>query len=289
MPAVNLAGEPVGFKTYLELRAAASKKARDLKITFSANGKTATPRLSEIGVSVNAEKTADKAFSARRLGDMPGALAMWQAQNVPLTVSVDEQKLEKYLNKAFPEQFQAPEEPTLRYDAAQGAFAIVTGKNGQGFDIEKLEQRILSKSANSGTLNFTTKDEPIEPNVSEAAALEALAETEEKLLLRLELRYFEKIIYFPEPQQIAAWLTFSPTESGELEINYDRAKIRKFIQNDVTASLNQLFGPGTDQPHSSDTVLQITEVDALTTDIVYALRSAESFSKEIEAVPKQTQ
>lgn len=285
MPAVSLASTPVALKTLPQLREVADEKVRKFNVVFSSGNKTITPPLKQIGVTIDRGATAEAAFAARRFSDMPGSMAVWQAENVPLKISVDKQKLEKYIAAEFPEIYEAPEEPNLRYNPAAGAFEVMPGKNGRGFNIEKIAEMITEKAGNPGKIMITASNKPVEPKVDEAAALETLAATEQQLLVRLELVYHEKLIYYPEPAEIAGWLEFVPKDNGELAIAYDRAAMGEFIRSNVTASLNQFFGPGTDQPHSSEVPLRIRGVDALVADMVYALRSSESFVKEVEAMP----
>lgn len=288
MPAVSLAGAPVAFMGYPELRNIAAEKASQLEIVFSAGGKTARPDLGQIGIQIDQAATAKAAFEARRMGDMPGTLALWQTRNVPLQISINKQKLQQYITTTFPKTYAPPQEPDLRYSPASGQFELVPGQAGKGFDVEQIALNITRRAENPGTIVLKNTAQSVEPAIGDDAAVVAQEQANQVVGLEMEFLYKQKPIYFPEPPQIAGWMEFVPdTNNGELSIRYDQAAMKRFLENELAASLNRFFGPGTNRPYSSEQPLAITEKDALVADMVHAMRSLQTFSKEIEAVPAE--
>lgn len=284
MPNVRVAGVPAGLASRAEVERAVGDAASRLSVVFKAAGKTTAPPLERIGVQIDQNATVNAAFGARRLEDMPSSLALWKAQNVPLVLAVDQQKLEEYIEVTFPEVYRPPKEPDLSYRPASGQFELIPGESGQGFDIAAIARVIKSRSANPGTVTISASQQPVPPGVSDAAAVYTQDQANQRLWLRLEFLYQQELIYYPEPSEIAAWMEFVPDEqNAELDIRYSRARMNEFLRGPVESNLNRFFGPQSDGSNSSETPLQLTNPEALMADMLYALRAKDSLSKEVEA------
>lgn len=285
MPRVQAAGEPVGLATRAELKQAVAQAASELQIRLRADGVTKQPPLRRLGVTVDIAATVNKAFTARRLADLPAGLALWEPRRVPLQVSVDQDKLAAYIAAAFPDVYKAPEAPSLTFSPESGQFELVPGTPGRGFNIAAIAKQIQDQVAQPGVIVVTASDAPVAPAVGRAAAVYAQSEANQRLWLRLEFLYDQKLVYLAEPPQIAAWMEFVPdTAAGSLDIRYDRERMQTFLRRQVQPSLNRFFGPGASALHSSEAPLKLVNTAALIDDMIYALRTKQSMAKEVEAV-----
>lgn len=283
-PSVSLAGIPVGFMTRGEVKQVAARATAKLRVTFKAGDIVKTPPLQRIGVRIDQAATVRAVFAARRINDMPGALALWQAKTVPLRMSIDQAKLRQYLRQVFSRAYEPPRPPTARFAPDKQRFVLIPGQPGHGFDAEAIAHKIASRADNPGRLRFTADQQAVALDISRTEARRTLARASQRLYLDLRLLYQQKLIYAPEPAQIAQWMKFVPTDSG-LAVHYQRGAIRGFLRGEVEASLNRFFGPGTNRPRSSQRPLQLADTRALVNDIVHALQRGEPLTKEVTAAP----
>lgn len=284
MPNVSVAGASVGLKTRAEVAQAVAVQADEMQLVFEAGNSRVSPKLEDAGVAIDQVATVNAVFAARRIDDMPGGLAVWQTVNVPLVVSVDEQKLEAYIDAAFPDSYEAPQQPGLTYNPSVNQFDSVPGKNGTGFDIADIARLVNANAAQPGRITVSATNDPIPPGIPDAAVAYVQDEANRRLLLRLNFLYQNKLIYFPEPSEMAEWFLFTPSRDGtKLVATYDENRMALFLRGRVTASLNSFFGPDVSESAGVKEPLQLTGTDALVGDMVVALRTLQPLEKEVEA------
>lgn len=285
MPNVTVGSKAVGNMPLAGIENSVHQEAVKLRVTLKDKQKILEPELRDMGVTVDVAATVRLAFEARRGGDLLSDVQVWRASNIPLQLTVDETKLDEYLAAHFPETYLAPQQPDLEFNPGVEQFDVVPGKNGAGFDVAAINAAIQAVASKPAPLTISATDEPIAPSVTDAAAVYAQDEANKRLLLRLDFLYKDKLIYFPEASEVAAWMYFEPARDGlRLDIRYDTPKVVAFLRNNVTVSLNGFFGPGSATMSEKSEQLKIADPEALADDTSNALRSLESIEKEISVV-----
>lgn len=282
LPNVSVAGAAVGNTSRAEVERAVARQAAELRLRLTSDDASRAPTLAEVGVRIDEAATVEAVFDARRLQDMPEALALWQTSNVPLRIEVDEQVLGQYLAANFSEVYEAPVQPELVYGAGQ--FELVPGEAGTGFDVAAIANDIEDRAADPGTITIRASERAVLPSVTDVVAANTQEEANKRLWVKLDFLYQNKLIYFPEASEMAQWYIFEVSRDGtELVIRYDRAAMATFIETRVNDSLNSFFGPGGSEGEGGE-YLQIIGVDALVEDMIDAMQAKESLEKEVEAV-----
>ncbi len=168
----------------------------DAPITLTNNGTQWMPKLADLGMRVNINRTVDEAYRAGRSGGPLGRL--WRAvemkqgakQYVPLYLQVNEQTLATYLDGA---QAQLG---TLQRDASvavKGNQIVVTpGTDGTKLDRDALEQQLLDNTAHLRPVSLALPVTFAKPTITTETAEQAKARAEALVGLPLSLTFNDK-------------------------------------------------------------------------------------------------
>ncbi len=162
-------------------------------VTLTNNGKQWTPKLTELGMRVDVDRTLDEAYRAGRSGGPLGkfwrAIEMKQGakQYVPLYVQVDDQALAAYLDGL---QIQLGTPPRDASIAIKGNQIVVTpGTDGTKLDRDALRQQLLDSVAHLKPAAFALPVTFAKPAITTDAADQAKARAEALVGLPLVLTF----------------------------------------------------------------------------------------------------
>lgn len=283
LPNVNIAGLGVGGNTKKEVMTKVQALEKRLKISFRDDVIKVTPALDEIGVTVDKEATVKNVLDARRGQNFTDDVQLWKTVDVPLELTINEGRLARYLQTTFPTTFRQAVAPTLRYNAEVEQFDMIPGKPGAGFTTDKIALSIVAAAHEPRPIMFRSTKRPVYHSVTDTTAVYTQDEANKRLLLRLDFLYEGKLIYFPEPSEIASWFEFKPNESSaRLDIGYTKQKIVDFLNTRVTKSVN-VYGPRLTVAEASEK-FTIADTSMLAEDVIAALKANEPIEKEVEVV-----
>ncbi|MDQ6603747.1 MAG: VanW family protein [Chloroflexota bacterium] len=165
-------------------------------VTLSNDGKQWTPKLTELGMRIDVDRTVDEAYRAGRSGGPLGRL--WRAvemkqgakQYVPLYVQVDDQALTTYLD-GLQTQLGTPQRDASV--AVKGNQIVVTpGTDGTKLDRDALRQQLLDSTAHLKPATFALPVTFAKPAVTTEAAEQAKGRAEALVGLPLSLTFNDK-------------------------------------------------------------------------------------------------
>ncbi len=165
-------------------------------VTLSNDGKQWTPKLTELGMRIDVDRTVDEAYQAGRDGGPLGKL--WRAvqmkqgakQYVPLYVQVDDQTLTTYLD-GLQTQLGTPQRDASV--AIKGNQIVVTpGTDGTKLDRDALKQQLLDSTAHLKPATFALPVVFARPTVTTEAAEQAKGRAEALVGLPLSLTFNDK-------------------------------------------------------------------------------------------------
>jgi vancomycin resistance protein YoaR len=165
-------------------------------VTLTSDGKQWTPKLTELGMRVDVDRTVDEAYRAGRSGGPLGKL--WRAvemkegakQFVPLYVQLDDQALAMYLD-GLQAQLGTPERDASV--AVKGNQIVVTpGTDGTKLDRDALKQQLLDSTAHLTPAVFTLPITFAKPTVTTEAANQAKTRAEALVGQPLSLTFNDK-------------------------------------------------------------------------------------------------
>lgn len=197
-------------------------------ITLSYSGKQWTPKLAELGMWIDLDRTVDEAYHAGRSGGPVGQL--WRAfemqhgakQYVPLYVQVDDAALNTYLNGLQTQLGTPPRDATV---AVKGNEVVVTpGADGTKLDRDVLRQQLLDSTAHLKGAAFTLPVSFAAPAVTTDAAEQAKARADALVAAPLSLTFADKKWDLARDELVAA-LRFAPDLSVRIDASAFTARV----------------------------------------------------------------
>ncbi len=219
-------------------------------VTLSNDGKQWTPKLTELGMRIDVDRTVDEAYRSGRSGGPLGRL--WRAaemkqgakQYVPLYVQVDDQALTAYLD-GLQAQLGTPQRDASV--AVKGNQIVVTpGTDGTKLDRDALKQQLLDSTAHLKGTTFALPVAFAKPTTTTEAAEQAKGRAEALVGLPLSLTFNEKKWDISRDQLVGA-LRFNANLDARIDaaalapqINAIAGAVKQDPQNAVIGWDNQL-------------------------------------------------
>lgn len=228
----SVAGVSVTGQTEAELLATAQKLGGTSSLALSVNGKQATFDLADLGVTLDAQKTADQALGTAD----PNHHGWWPVRRVdtPLVYDYSTDDLQKAVDDAFVSGAMAPQDATVALDK-DGQFVTTPDEPGATVDVTPVEAAIdtLSTGGTVGTITLTTQTVPA--SITSAAATSAAEQANAIINASYTFKSTSKS-YTLGAAQIAKWVTLTPdASSGAITVGVDQDAVAQ----DLPAILDQ--------------------------------------------------
>lgn len=238
-PATFLASTEVSGKSRVEL----TKIAKDLfeagELTMVNGDIVAHASLSDLGISLDAEKTAEEVL---RVGDENNIFVKFNPflhKDNDLVVEVDQEIMQNYLNERFYDISTPPSEPVVAYKDNLQLFEVVPGKNGQVISSKTIDPLVSAILTQPQKLVEKVELSEVEPVVSDNDAGEARDYMNSRLGLRLNMQHNGRTLYFIDPWDIAAFAVFTVNhDTGKFDASFSDDKIKSFINQKLAPSLS---------------------------------------------------
>lgn len=229
LPSVAVAGIESGGKSEEALKAQLEAQTKDFKINLKSGKKTISPSLKEIGYEVDVDQTIENAISEKR-DSMLGRFVFWQEENVPAVITINNNLLDSYLDKKFPELTKAGQDARLEFDEIQGTFVITAHKDGTGPDAMALKTQLEKSSQNLEDITATVKKTAKPAKITEEK-LASLVEPANEIVSRSIILQGTVGTYLVAPSDIALWITPTPQKDGSIDLVIDDAKVQSYVES----------------------------------------------------------
>ena len=124
------------------------------------------------------------------------------------------------------------------YDNSQNRYFVQPGAPGHSIDLDNLYKEIDNLLANPKLANYEIKIDEQNPVVSNAAAQAVADRANNSLSQVIQIVNNGRVLWTLDPWDIAAWTSFSIDQNaGSYAINYDKEKIKGFVNDAVVAQL----------------------------------------------------
>lgn len=288
-PGVTFAGSSVAGQTREQLKDTVSDAVKSTTITIKDNdGNTDTAKLTDLGVTVNINKTVSNLLAAKH--DDDGVLAAINAVNpfdkseVPLAAQTNELDLTTYVTDKFVDEDERAVASTISYDSDEQAFTTVEGREGRTPETDKVltavRNAINVPGGNStASISYKNVDMPVSVSAAQRATDEANARLNSKIVLD---NGKDKTFELPV-DVVASWIKpNADLDKGTISLTYDEQAIGNYLEQEVPNQLNQDKVSQEDAVDSNGTVLvtivkgvdglKVKNVSALTPKVVNALQ-----------------
>ena len=289
LPRASVAGVSVSGLTHDQIAEAVDARASQAVLTATVSGTTTELRLADLGITVDAQASADRALAANA-SIVARLTAPFHTTQTPLVYSLDEDTLARTGSDLALAAGPATVESGVSPDADQGMFVATRGRTGKGIDTASLKEAAteLAETLAPSSTEFTASD--VEPAISYADAVSA-AETANRLISP-EVSVTDGIdTYTAGTEDKLKWVAITAHNGALQAPTVDRAGVSAWVEatakstnveakgaiDNVDAQGNVLVRsfPGSDG-------LEVDNADEVTSGIVSALESSSDYEGDFD-------
>lgn len=243
--------------------------------------------LSEAGITISTAASIDAAMAAQRPPELWKRLAWWQRRDIPLTLQVDRQEFQGFLQTKLTKPVKPLVNATVQTDGGQ--LVVVPEQIGRGYTIADAENTVRDSVAYLKTQPLVLTDQDLVPPVRTPAAEEAKRRAEPMLTETIAFTVRGRALQASRAD-IAAWLEFSAVDMDHtIDITVDSGRILEYLNR---VGLSSAQAPRSQvvmtDPNGQSQVLipgrgglDIVNKDAVAAEIAKKVLAGQSFSADI--------
>ncbi|MDR1512705.1 MAG: L,D-transpeptidase/peptidoglycan binding protein [Propionibacteriaceae bacterium] len=263
-PGVTLFGQSVAGQTAQELRSTLQAIDQAFRANLTADGTTLSADADDVGLAIDVDRSVEAAL-AEGGGEYPWVeYSPWKAKAAPGAITVDQAKLQAYLDGEFVSADQKTVEPAVTFDEAAKQFTAQPSRTGLKTQVEPVvaafEAYARGERAASDAIAVTTQVD--EPFYSDDSAKQAAATANARLALQLvfdngQTGWGERS-YQITPELLASWTEVVPNKAtGAFDVTLDDAQAKADLLPILNREVAKPMIPNTDvlDPDSPDEIL----------------------------------
>ncbi|MDN6795205.1 MAG: L,D-transpeptidase/peptidoglycan binding protein [Propionibacterium sp.] len=289
LPGVSVAGTSVTGQTRDEVAQAVSARAGELTVTVNVDGEPTTAKLADLGVTVDADATAAKAFEPNASA-WSRLKALFDHRDVSVVTSVDEAKLQAFGQEVSAKAGSAATDATVVLSEDGSQFVATPAASGVGVDVSQLTGVVSTAASTLSSQTVDLQASEVAPKVSTEAA-QAAAEKANGLLA-LDVTITDGITdYTASAQDKAQWVNIPADGSEDAAPAFDDAKVTAWVEK-VAGESNEDPEPGIKNVNSRGDVVAVASpgkngwktnnVPSVAKAVVEALHKGESYSGDFD-------
>ncbi len=166
---LSVAGvEVTRSKTYAEMDKQLNQKMADYRLTIEKPGtETQKYTLDQLGVSVNIAQTIDNAKAAKEQGPLLQRLQWWHNNSAPVVFSVDQEKLQQFIDEHATVVVEAPVSAALIIE--EGIIRTTPQSDGKGYFDSSAHERIATSIRNLKPTQLVFEQQTLKPKITNEA------------------------------------------------------------------------------------------------------------------------
>lgn len=284
LPGVSVAGTSVTGQTQDEIASAVAKRAEDISVTVNIDGTPTSAKLSDLGITVDAEATAAKAFAANpswtaRIG------ALFDHTDVAVVSTTDDSTLAAFGEELAASLGAPAVDATVKTSDDGTSFVATEASSGKGIDTKALATSAAKavSTLTSQSLDLTAVD--VSPNVTTEAA-QSTADAA-NALVALDVTISDGVDdYSASAADKVSWVTL-PDTPGTGSPTFDGSKVTAWVTS-TAESTNTEAVAGVKNVNSAGTVVSVASegvsgwtvnnADSVAAAAVEALSQNQSYS-----------
>lgn len=226
---------------------------QNAKIKFKNGANVWEATSQEMGISIDAKKTADAAYRVGRNKNVLQSIteqlsAAFFGRDIPLETTIDDKKFDLAYARFFTKIERETKNASLEYNPESGLFEITKEQKGNLISRNKLRANLLKNAARLSTENIVIETKEETPKINESGTLEARKKAN-AILARAPFIF----IYYPydtsanglakpqeykiEKDQLKDFLIFREN-AGRLETDIDETALKNYIVQ-ISPSINR--------------------------------------------------
>jgi len=222
-PGTELAGRDLTGFSMTQVRNVAATLIENYTAKLELQGQQAEATAKDLGITFDLEKTVGGAMNAGNTAAMSDRYNPFNTKKTLLVMSINEEKLQSYLNDAFISDAQRSTPAEVVYDADQGGFTVQPGKDGTEADAAAVAKELKAGKGINEVLTVATISES--PRITTESAQQTADAANQLLATPYTVTAASKSYTIPT-SSIASWVQFTPDEDRgviTMSINADQA------------------------------------------------------------------
>lgn len=254
VPGVTIMGQAPAASQADELRAELQARIDKATITFSVEEQTQTASLSDLGVTLDLDKTLHDAMAPSR--SLSGRMSTpFKGIDIPIPFTVDEEKLRSFAESLLGEGADKVTNAGFTFNQEDGTFTVTPAAPGKTLSIADIEQatKQTAQTLTPSTLTLDVKTE--DPTVT-TADIQAYVD-KAQALLHTDLSLTDGIDTFtPDIKEKASWLKLPKqnTKPGNPEVEVE--KVTAWVK-DIAQKTDVEAKPGVNNVNSKGKVVSV--------------------------------
>jgi vancomycin resistance protein YoaR len=213
-------------------------------VTLTFEGQSWTPTLADLGATLDLEATAAQAVGAGRSGDLvQRAQQLWQIYHngidVPPTVTIDANQLQRYLTQLAGEIEQPPRDAALSLTA--GKVLPTPAAAGRQVLVDATQVDVIRALQSLAPQSIALRTRLLAPQIDDTALAPAVAQAQTMLRAPLVLKREEQIITWDQ-EQLASLLDVAKVD-GQVAVVFDGERVTEAVER-----LAQVINSGSVEP-----------------------------------------
>ncbi|PWH06746.1 hypothetical protein DEO23_07435 [Brachybacterium endophyticum] len=230
LPGTTVLGKDVSGSSARDIAALVEKKASGTDVTVDTDGRESTASLQELGVSVDAKKTAEQAVAHDGSVSQVVSSTLSGSRAVDPVVSVDEKAASAFASAQIPKDRTAAKDAKVGYDEKAGTWKVRKSTNGQGVETDAFVSALKKKASSLESFTITQSITSSTPKITTDKAKKAKDRVTTMLDQPMSVKGPDGATHSVSSERRSGWISVEPDEKGEdLRIAVDEDAVREWV------------------------------------------------------------
>ncbi|MBT1177267.1 L,D-transpeptidase [Bifidobacterium callimiconis] len=298
-PGVSIGGVSVMGQNASELKTTVNNAVKNSSVkVITASGATTTASLSDLGVTVDVDKTVDNLLAATKSNAL-STVNPFSKSSVGLVTTTDKLAMSTYLSDKLIGDDSRVVNANVEYNADANKFVATQSRDGESPTIDGVVKAVNALASEPGTTKAVTiSTETVAAPISDETAATAAADANKRIDSDIVITNGGSKSFTIPSSEIAKWIktTGDPTK-GTIELTYDENAIKSYLASTLPDKLKQDAVTEENVVNSKGTVIttsvkgvdgiEVTGTDGTAAQVLTALQNGTG--SDIKAEVKTTQ
>ena len=297
LPGASVAGRSITGRTADQVRESVEQRAADLSVVVTMDGQDQRIPLSELGVSIDAQATADRAFEANE-SIVSRFAALVRTKDTPAVIVVDEDAQRPRLAGLVAEHGATARDASVSFSDEEEAFTVSPGEKGRGYDTNAVADAAAEagRSLSGQSLALTLTE--VDPAVTTEQARGTADAANALIAPEVSVNGQDGAVIAATAADKASWVVTTDEDGRPVDPGLDRDAVAGWVGS-AAASTNTAPVNGSRLVSASGEVLRVTaegtdgksvnNAEAITGQLLDALGAGRPYSGAFtyDTVPAQ--
>jgi len=205
LPGASVAGQSITGESIDAVRESVEQRAERLAVVVTLDGQDHRVSLPELGVSIDAQATADQAFEANKSVAARFA-AIVHKRDTPAVITVDQEVQQAFLGALAAQHGATAKDASVVFSATDGAFSVTPGEKGKGYDVSAIADAAAEAGRSLSDQSLSLELAETDPAVTTEQARAAADAANALVALDVSVTGTDGVVLTATPADKASWV-----------------------------------------------------------------------------------